>query len=235
MTVKENADNARVASDLASAARTQAESGGQVVNQAVQAMSEINAASRRIADIIGVIDDIAFQTNLLALNAAVEAARAGEQGRGFAVVAVEVRNLAQRSGTAAREIKTLIQDSVAKVQDGTTLVDESGRHLNDIVVSVKKVADIIAAISAAGQEQARGLEQVNVAVTEMDKATQENSAMVEETSAVADTMQAQAKQLTDLVAMFRVEGRSHAVAAPPRGLEHRDEADEGDARSLRAA
>jgi methyl-accepting chemotaxis protein len=232
-TVKENADNAHVASELASAARTQAETGGQVVDKAVQAMSEINESSRRIADIIGVIDEIAFQTNLLALNAAVEAARAGEQGRGFAVVAVEVRNLAQRSGTAAREIKTLIQDSVAKVQDGTALVDASGRHLNDIVVSVKKVADIISAISAAGQEQARGLEHVNMAVTEMDRATQENSAMVEETFAVADTMQGQAKQLMDLISMFRVEGRNHAPSAP-RTCES-SEADEDEARSLRAA
>ncbi len=206
VTVKENADNARQASDLAIAARAGAETGGQVVNRAVQAMSEINVSSRRIADIIGVIDEIAFQTNLLALNAAVEAARAGEQGRGFAVVAVEVRNLAQRSGTAAREIKSLIQDSVAKVADGTMLVDESGRHLHDIVLSVKKVADIIGTISVAGQEQARGLEQVNVAISQMDRTTQENSAMVERTSAVADTMAAQAKQLTDLVSIFRIAG-----------------------------
>lgn len=214
VTVKGNADNARQASDLAIAARAQAEAGGQIVNRAVQAMSEINVSSKRIADIIGVIDEIAFQTNLLALNAAVEAARAGEQGRGFAVVAVEVRNLAQRSGTAAREIKSLIQDSVAKVADGTTLVDESGRHLHDIVLSVKKVADIIGSISVAGQEQARGLEQVNVAITQMDRTTQENSAMVEETSAVADTMAAQAKQLTELVSVFRIAGAQRSMPQP---------------------
>jgi len=204
-TVRQNADSARNANELASATRVQAEAGGAVVGRAVQAMSEINTSSKRIADIIGVIDEIAFQTNLLALNAAVEAARAGEQGRGFAVVAVEVRNLAQRSGTAAREIKALINDSVSKVQDGTILVDESGRHLNDIVVSVKKVANIISEISAAGQEQARGLDQVNDAVAQMDGVTQQNSAMAEHASAVATTMRTQAKQLTDLISVFRVD------------------------------
>ncbi len=224
-TVKQNADNARHASELASATRNQAEAGGQVVNRAITAMSEINASSKRIADISGVIDEIAFQTNLLALNAAVEAARAGEQGRGFAVVAIEVRNLAQRSGTAAREIKTLIQDSVAKVQDGSTLVDESGRHLNDIVKSVKKVADIIREISAASQEQANGLEQVNTAVMQMDQMTQQNSAMADETSSVATTMTNQAKQLLDIVGVFRIENgpqartpasaRSSALRAAP--------------------
>jgi methyl-accepting chemotaxis protein len=214
VTVTENAQNARQASDLAIAARAQAEAGGQVVNRAVEAMSEINVSSKRIADIIGVIDEIAFQTNLLALNAAVEAARAGEQGRGFAVVAVEVRNLAQRSGTAAREIKSLIQDSVAKVADGTTLVDESGRHLRDIVLSVKKVADIIGAISVASQEQARGLEQVNVVITHLDQSTQENSTMVDQTSAVADAMTAQAKQLTDLVSIFRIARTEEPVPQP---------------------
>jgi methyl-accepting chemotaxis protein len=215
-TVRQNADNARNANQLADAARAQAETGGEVAGRAVQAMAEINTSSRRIADIIGVIDEIAFQTNLLALNAAVEAARAGEQGRGFAVVAIEVRNLAQRSGTAAREIKALIQDSVTKVQHGSALVDESGRHLNDIVVSVKKVAHIISEISTASQEQARGLDQVNTAVSQMDGVTQQNSAMAEQASAVASTMKSQAKQLIDLVAVFRVNesaGSSSASSA----------------------
>jgi methyl-accepting chemotaxis protein len=209
VTVRQNADNARHANEVAVAARTQAEAGGKVVNRTVQAMSEINTASKKIADIIGVIDEIAFQTNLLALNAAVEAARAGEQGRGFAVVASEVRNLAQRSATAAREIKNLINDSVVKVRDGAALVDESGKHLDGIVTAVKKVAGIIGDISAASQEQTHGLDQVSQAIMEMDRMTQENSAMVEETSAVAHSMSGQAKHLTDLVAQFKVD----AVAA----------------------
>ncbi len=203
-TVKRNADNARHANQLATEARDQAERGGAVATRAVAAMSELNSSSRRMADIIGVIDEIAFQTNLLALNAAVEAARAGEQGRGFAVVASEVRNLAQRSASAAREIKELIQDSVSKVQDGSKLVDESGRHLNDIVSAAKKVADIIGEISAASQEQATGLDQVNNAVMQMDQVTQQNAAMSEESASVAATMSAQAKALTDLIAVFRI-------------------------------
>jgi methyl-accepting chemotaxis protein len=203
-TVRQNADNARHANELATAARSQAEAGGQVVNRAVQAVSAIHDSSRRIADIIVVIDEIAFQTNLLALNAAVEAARAGEQGRGFAVVATEVRNLAQRSATAAREIKELINDSVGKVQDGAQLVDASGKHLNDIVNAVKKVADIIGEIAAASGEQTRGLDQVSRSMTEMDKMTLQNSAMTRETSAVAQTMTQQAKHLTDLVAHFKI-------------------------------
>jgi len=205
VTVKRNADNAHIAEQLAAEARDQAERGGNVAGRAVSAMAEINTSSQRIADIIGVIDAIAFQTNLLALNAAVEAARAGEQGRGFAVVAAEVRNLAQRSATAAREIKGLIQDSVAKVHDGSRLVDESGRHLNDIVAAAKKVADVIGEISAASQEQATGLEQVNHAMTQMDESTQRNAEMAHQTSSVAGAMTSQAKALTDLIALFKVE------------------------------
>jgi methyl-accepting chemotaxis protein len=215
VTVKRNADNARHANQLATAARDQAERGGAVATRAVAAMTEINTSSKRIADIIGVIDEIAFQTNLLALNAAVEAARAGEQGRGFAVVASEVRNLAQRSATAAREIKDLIKDSVAKVQDGSRLVDESGKHLNDIVAAAKKVADIIGEISSASQQQADGLDQVNSAIMSMDESTQQNAAMAEETSSVAASMKSQAKSLTDLIAVFKVDGRSGMSHAAP--------------------
>jgi methyl-accepting chemotaxis protein len=212
-TVRQNADNARHANELAVAAHTQAEAGGQVVNRAVAAMSEINTASKRIADIIGVIDEIAFQTNLLALNAAVEAARAGEQGRGFAVVASEVRNLAQRSATAAREIKQLINDSVEKVQDGASLVNASGKNLGEIVEAVKKVAGIIAEISAASQEQTRGLEQVSVAVSKMDEVTQQNSSMAAATSGVARTMTDQAKRLTEIVSQFRTQEAGACVQA----------------------
>jgi methyl-accepting chemotaxis protein len=220
-TVRQNADNAHHANELAAAARSQAEAGGQVVHRAVQAVSAIHDSSRRIADIIVVIDEIAFQTNLLALNAAVEAARAGEQGRGFAVVATEVRNLAQRSATAAREIKELINDSVGKVRDGAQLVDASGKHLNDIVSAVKKVADIIGEIAAASVEQTRGLDQVNRSMTQMDNMTQQNSVMTRETSAVAQTMTQQAKHLTDLVAHFKIsEGgraRQPSSAEPTAG------------------
>lgn len=215
VTVKRNADNARHANQLATAARDQAERGGAVATRAVAAMTEINTSSKRIADIIGVIDEIAFQTNLLALNAAVEAARAGEQGRGFAVVASEVRNLAQRSATAAREIKDLIKDSVEKVQDGSRLVDESGKHLNDIVAAAKKVADIIGEISSASQQQADGLDQVNSAIMQMDEMTQQNAAMAEETSSVAATMKDQAKALTDLIAVFKVEGAGTSSYSAP--------------------
>jgi methyl-accepting chemotaxis protein len=211
LTVKRNADNAYTANQLASEARDQAERGGNVAGRAVAAMTEINTSSRRIADIIGVIDAIAFQTNLLALNAAVEAARAGEQGRGFAVVAAEVRNLAQRSATAAHEIKGLIQDSVAKVQDGSRLVDESGRHLNDIVAAAKKVADVIGEISLASQQQASGLDQVNQAISQMDEFTQRNAEMAQQTSSVAGSMTSQAKALTDLIAMFKTQASTAPV------------------------
>jgi methyl-accepting chemotaxis protein len=215
VTVKRNADNARTANQFATEARAQAERGGTVAARAVAAMTEINTSSRRIADIIGVIDEIAFQTNLLALNAAVEAARAGEQGRGFAVVASEVRSLAQRSATAAREIKDLIQDSVAKVQDGSRLVDESGRHLHDIVAAATKVADIIAEISGASQQQASGLEQVNHAIIQMDEFTQRNAEMAQQTSSVAASMTSQAKALKDLISLFKIQEKSSPAPAIP--------------------
>lgn len=204
-TVKQNADNARQANQLAMQARESAEKGGQVVSNAVSTMAEINAASKRIADIITVIDEIAFQTNLLALNAAVEAARVGEQGRGFAVVAAEVRNLAGRSATAAKEIKGLVQDSVQKVQEGSNLVNMSGNQLEEIVTSVKKVADIIAEISAAAQEQSQGIEQVNKAIIQMDQITQQNAALVEEASAASQSMNQQAEGLQVVIEGFQID------------------------------
>lgn len=201
-TVKQNADNARQANQLASAASDQASKGGDVVKNAVNAMSEINQSSKKIADIIGVIDEIAFQTNLLALNAAVEAARAGEQGRGFAVVAGEVRNLAQRSAGAAKEIKALISDSVDKVEEGSKLVDESGKTLEEIVEAVKKVSDIIAEIAAASQEQSAGIEEVNKAVSQMDEMTQQNAALVEEAAAASESVEEQSKEMIELMQFF---------------------------------
>ncbi|HRX70099.1 MAG: hypothetical protein KDJ22_09090 [Candidatus Competibacteraceae bacterium] len=210
-TVKQSADHAGQANQLAGAAQTQAEQGGQVVERAVAAMSAISTSSRRIADIIGVIDEIAFQTNLLALNAAVEAARAGEQGRGFAVVAGEVRKLAQRSADAAKEIKTLITDSVAKVEEGGQLVEQSGRTLREIVTAVKKVSDIVAEMAAAVREQANGIEQVNKAILQMDQVTQQNAALVEETAAASHSMGEQAQELQQLMAFFRLDGQLGAV------------------------
>lgn len=201
-TVRQNADNARTANTLASTAREQAQKGGEVVSNAVAAMSEINSSSKKISDIIGVIDEIAFQTNLLALNAAVEAARAGEQGRGFAVVAGEVRNLAQRSAGAAKEIKSLINDSVEKVDEGSKLVDESGKTLEEIVEAVKKVNDIISEIAAASQEQTSGIEEVNKAISQMDEMTQQNAALVEEAASASESMEEQAKNMIELMRFF---------------------------------
>jgi len=218
-TVKQNADNAGQANQLAIAARDQAEKGGSVVGNAVKAMAEINEASKKIADIIGVIDEIAFQTNLLALNAAVEAARAGEQGRGFAVVATEVRSLAGRSATAAKEIKGLIQDSVKKVEDGSVLVTESGQTLEQIVMSVKKVSDIVAEIAAASREQSAGIEQVNSAVMQMDEMTQQNAALVEQATAASQSMAEQAGELTRMMGRYRVDDSGAAGVSPGRGAE----------------
>jgi methyl-accepting chemotaxis protein len=206
-TVKQNADNARQANELAGQARCVAEKGGMIVTKTIKSMDEINIASKRIADVISVIDEIAFQTNLLALNAAVEAARVGEQGRGFAVVAAEVRSLAGRSATAAKEIKSLVQDSVQKVTEGSQLVGESGSQLDEIVLSVKKVADIIAEISAASQEQAIGIEQVNRAIMQMDQITQQNASLVEEAAAASQSMTGQASGLKSLVGTFKVDSK----------------------------
>jgi methyl-accepting chemotaxis protein len=203
-TVKQNADNAKLANKLAQAARDQAEHGGEVVEKAVAAMGAIDVASKRISDIISVIDEIAFQTNLLALNAAVEAARAGDQGRGFAVVASEVRSLAQRSASAAKEIKNLIHDSVGKVEEGSRLVSESGHHLHEIVASVKKVSDVVGEISNASQEQAASADEISRAVMQMDESTQQNAAMVEEANAAAASMNDQATRLSELTAFFKL-------------------------------
>ena len=220
-TIKQNADNSKQANQLAVTAREVAEKGGSVTERAVEAMSEINKSSKKIADIINVIDEIAFQTNLLALNAAVEAARAGEQGRGFAVVASEVRNLAQRSASAAKEIKTLINESVQKVGDGSELVNQSGQTLNEIVNSVKRVTDIISEISAASQEQAAGIDQVNKAVMQMDQSTQQNAALVEETTSASQSMRQQAVELLAQVEFFKTEEEkgqgSESASSKPTG------------------
>jgi methyl-accepting chemotaxis protein len=210
-TVRQNADNARQANTLAESASNVAQRGGAVVAQVVQTMASINASSKQIAEIIGVIDGIAFQTNILALNAAVEAARAGEQGRGFAVVASEVRNLAQRSAAAAKEIKGLISDSVAKVDDGAKLVDQAGSTMEEIVSSVKQVTDIMGEISLASQEQSAGIEQVNRAIGQMDEATRQNATLVEQAGAAASALQEEAGNLTQLVSIFKLDANIPAV------------------------
>lgn len=203
-TVQQNADNARQANTLALKASGVASKGGQVVGDVVHTMNSIKDSSKKIVDIIGVIDGIAFQTNILALNAAVEAARAGEQGRGFAVVASEVRSLAQRSASAAKEIKELINDSVSKVETGSRLVDDAGHTMDEIVVSIKGVADIMAEITAASAEQSDGIAQVNIAITKMDEAVQQNAALVEEAAAAAGSMQEQANNLNQAVSIFKL-------------------------------
>jgi methyl-accepting chemotaxis protein len=217
-TVKQNAENARQANQLVVSASDFAAKGGKVVGQVVTTMGSIKDSSRKIVDIIGVIDGIAFQTNILALNAAVEAARAGEQGRGFAVVAAEVRNLAQRSAGAAKEIKALIGDSVEKVDVGSKLVDEAGRTMDEMVTSVKHVADIMSEITAASQEQSAGIGEVNVAITQMDEMTQQNAALVEQAAAAAESMQEQAAMLAQAVSVFKLGGAtvSSAAAQKPR-------------------
>jgi methyl-accepting chemotaxis protein len=213
-TVKQNADNALQANQLAIAAAQIAEQGGTVVAQVVDTMASINASSRKVAEIIGVIDGIAFQTNILALNAAVEAARAGEQGRGFAVVASEVRNLAQRSAGAAKEIKSLIGDSVGQVDTGTKLVEQAGTTMHAVLESIKRVTDMMTEISAASSEQTSGIEQINQAVTQMDMVTQQNAALVEEAAAAATALQEQADKLAQVVGFFKLDGlAAPAVAA----------------------
>ena len=214
-TVKQTADNAALANQLAQTSRQQAEQGGAVARSTSEAMAAIEESSRRIADIIGVIDEIAFQTNLLALNAAVEAARAGDQGRGFAVVASEVRTLAQRSASAAKEIKSLIETSVERVTEGSRLVADSGRTLEAIVDSIKKVSDVVGEISAAGREQAEGVEEVNRSIMAMDEGTQQNAAMVEQATAAAASMSEQAGKLRELTAIFRIRGEYASAGDPP--------------------
>ncbi len=213
--VRANNDNARQANQLAQSASAVAQQGGVVVSQVVDTMGAINDSSRKIVDIISVIDGIAFQTNILALNAAVEAARAGEQGRGFAVVASEVRTLAQRSASAAKEIKELIGNSVEKVEVGSKLVEQAGQTMAEVVSSVQRVTDIMAEISTAGDEQSAGIEQINQAVSEMDTVTQQNAALVEEAAAAAEAMQQQAANLERVVSVFRLDGAQRVVAPAP--------------------
>jgi methyl-accepting chemotaxis protein len=211
-TVKHNSDNAKQANILSQTATSIAEKGGSVVSEVVATMSSINESSRKIVDIISVIDGIAFQTNILALNAAVEAARAGEQGRGFAVVASEVRSLAQRSASAAKEIKELINDSVEKVGQGSRLVDTAGSTMQEVVESVKRVSDIISEITAAGQEQSSGIDQINTAIIQMDNVTQQNAALVEE--AAAASMQQQAENLVQVVSIFKLDSQHSSSFKP---------------------
>jgi methyl-accepting chemotaxis protein len=225
-TVKQNAENARQANELAGSAQVVAEKGGAVVAQVVQTMGAIHKSSSKISDIIGVIDSIAFQTNILALNAAVEAARAGEQGRGFAVVATEVRSLAQRSAAAAKEIKGLISDSVEKVQSGTRLVDQAGHTMEDVVASIGRVAKIMNDIAAASHEQSSGIEQVSRAITQMDEVTQQNAALVEQAAAAAESLEEQARALTQSVSIFQLAGVSQpreaeAVQRPAQEMRRR--------------
>ena len=213
-TVKQNAENAKQANQLAIGASQIASRGGAVVASVVTTMDSIDASSRKIVDIISVIDGIAFQTNILALNAAVEAARAGEQGRGFAVVAGEVRNLAQRSAAAAKEIKTLIVDSVGKVADGSKLVAQAGQTMQEIVVAIHRVTDIMSEITTASVEQSSGIEQVNLAITQMDEVTQQNAALVEEAAAAAESLEEQAHNLSVSVATFKVDNGGRQRARP---------------------
>ena len=232
-TVKQNAESSRHANQLVTSTAEIAENGGKIVSEVVETMSQIKASSKKIADIIGVIDGIAFQTNILALNAAVEAARAGEQGRGFAVVASEVRSLAQRSAGAAKEIKTLIEDSVSKVEAGRKLVDEAGESMDDIVTSVQLVAEIIGGVATASREQSTGIDQINQAVGQMDEITQQNAALVEEAAAAAETLHVQSSKLAELVSTFKLsQGQTsprravsspvnHARSAPAASAEHR--------------
>ena len=234
-TVKQNAENARQASHLALSASETAQKGGKVVDNVVQTMRDIASSSQKIADIISVIDGIAFQTNILALNAAVEAARAGEQGRGFAVVAGEVRNLAQRSAQAAREIKSLIEDSVGRVEVGSTLVESAGETMDEIVNAVTRVTDIMGEIASASDEQSRGIDQVGLAVAEMDRVTQQNASLVEESAAAAAALEEQASRLTQAVAVFRIQhdqqrARDVAAAKPVSTVQPRKAAvtDAGD-------
>jgi methyl-accepting chemotaxis protein len=214
--VKHNADNARQANQLASSASTVAIRGGEVVGQVVETMKGINESSRKISDIISVIDGIAFQTNILALNAAVEAARAGDQGRGFAVVASEVRALAGRSAEAAKEIKSLISASVERVERGSALVDEAGSTMGEVVTSIRKVTDLMAEISSASSEQSAAVAQVGEAVTQMDQATQQNAALVEEMAAAASSLKSQAGALVQTVAVFKLSGNESVVRATVR-------------------